>query len=151
MTIGACGFCSICNVEKSLKIRVGHRPSNPSKVVAINYSQTMKEMSWKSDTVCLQCNHVGYPVKKIRGHFAIELVLWLAFLVPGLIYTLWRLTTKYQACSVCGSPQLIPADSPRGRDLTDYQAPADSLTVRAGASLGRWIGRRIASRKQSVN
>jgi hypothetical protein len=52
---------------------------------------------------------------KQAGSFLIELVLWLAACVPGLIYSLWRLTTAKR----CGSCQgeLVPLESPRGRHL----------------------------------
>jgi len=33
-----------------------------------------------------------------KGHFALEFVLWLCFLVPGIIYSIWRLTTRRETC-----------------------------------------------------
>ncbi len=51
------------------------------------------------------------------GSIAIEIVLWLAFLIPGLIYSIWRLTTRRDACAACGSAELVPENSPRGREL----------------------------------
>ena len=67
---------------------------------------------------CKKCGNVG-PTKRImKGSFAMELVLWLFFLLPGLIYSIWRLTTSGQGCSVCGSDDVIPANAPLARKNT---------------------------------
>lgn len=65
--------------------------------------------------VCNNCFYAGKARKKTRGNILVEIVLWLTFIVPGIIYSLWRLTSKYYACPQCGSRDLIPADSPRGK------------------------------------
>ena len=44
-----------------------------------------------------------------------ELLLWLCGILPGLLYALWRLTTKDKICRVCGAPNLIPLGSPKAR------------------------------------
>jgi len=44
-------------------------------------------------------------------------MLWLAFLIPGLIYSIWRLTTRQPACAKCGATDVVPEDSPRGAEL----------------------------------
>ncbi len=62
--------------------------------------------------VCTTCGFYGIPRRITKGHFLIELVLWLAFIVPGLIYTIWRLTTKAWICPTCGGKTLIPEHSP---------------------------------------
>ena len=67
--------------------------------------------------LCTRCLEEGRPKTITRGSFAIEVVLWLCFLVPGLIYTIWRLTTKAAVCRACGSVDLVPADSERARRL----------------------------------
>lgn len=46
-----------------------------------------------------------------------ELFLFLLFIVPGLIYGVWRLTTKRKICPACGSVDLVPVNSPVGRKL----------------------------------
>lgn len=62
---------------------------------------------------CPNCGTTGAPVSVTRGSILIEIVLWLCFLVPGLIYSIWRLTTRYKACPSCSAPNMIPLDSPR--------------------------------------
>lgn len=82
--------------------------------------------------VCQQCGHIGPRVRITRGSFAGELALWivgltltitLLFLVLGIVilllafaYTIWRAASRYWACPKCQSPQIIPADTPKGRE-----------------------------------
>lgn len=54
-----------------------------------------------------------------KGSLVIEIILWLLMILPGAIYTVWRLTTKAPACRECGSRELIPPDSPRALKLSD--------------------------------
>lgn len=74
--------------------------------------------------VCKQCGHVGGGKMKTRGSLAIEIVLWLCFIIPGLIYSLWRHGSRYQGCAVCGSGDLIPVDSPYGKQIMAARQPA---------------------------
>jgi len=67
--------------------------------------------------ICKTCGSVGNPVRKTKGSFAIEIVLWLFLIIPGLIYSIWRLTTRHDACPVCGSPDVIPVNTPVGQSL----------------------------------
>lgn len=67
--------------------------------------------------VCATCGHHGPTRQRTRGSMAIELVLWLAFILPGLLYSLWRLSTRRQVCAACGAETLIPPDSPMARRL----------------------------------
>jgi hypothetical protein len=55
------------------------------------------------EKICSNCGYLGKPKKIVRGAFLIELILWLCFLVPGFIYTVWRLTSQYDVCPKCGS------------------------------------------------
>jgi proteolipid membrane potential modulator len=70
-------------------------------------------------TICTQCGHCGPTKTHTKGSFLIELVLWICALLPGLIYSLWRLTTRQRVCRKCESSSLVPADTPRGRQLLE--------------------------------
>ena len=61
---------------------------------------------------CMTCGIDAKPKTVTKGSIAIELILWLCFLVPGLIYSIWRLTTRGAVCSGCGGTTLVPMDSP---------------------------------------
>ncbi|NJD69063.1 MAG: hypothetical protein C3F12_04265 [Candidatus Methylomirabilota bacterium] len=68
--------------------------------------------------ICTACGaQTDTPQTKTRGLFAIEIVLWLALVIPGLLYSLWRQTTRQTVCPTCGSATLILANSPDGRKL----------------------------------
>lgn len=68
-------------------------------------------------SVCIDCGHLGDPVTKTRGSILIEIALWLCLIIPGLIYTLWRLTSRYKVCPGCKRESMIPASAPRSRKL----------------------------------
>jgi RNA polymerase subunit RPABC4/transcription elongation factor Spt4 len=61
---------------------------------------------------CTQCGTVANPKKHTKGSFLIEVFLWLLLIVPGLIYSLWRLTSKQKVCPACKSPSIVPVTSP---------------------------------------
>lgn len=75
--------------------------------------------------VCKACGQVGPALKKTPGSFLLELVLWLAFLLPGLLYSIWRHAARHEGCSACGSKDLIPSDTPMGRKLRAQFAALD--------------------------
>lgn len=43
-----------------------------------------------------------------------ELVCWMLLVLPGVFYSIWRLTTRSDVCPTCDSPELLPAQSPGG-------------------------------------
>ena len=61
---------------------------------------------------CTACGHEGECETKTRGSMAIEIVLWLCFIIPGLIYSLWRQGSRTPVCASRGSTALVPPDSP---------------------------------------
>lgn len=69
------------------------------------------------DLICSRCGTRGQTKTVTRGSFFIELILWLCFLIPGLIYSIWRLTTRHEACRSCGSIEMVPVNSPGGKAL----------------------------------
>jgi len=99
--------------------------------------------------ICKACGYHGEVQRVTKGSFAIELLLWLCFLIPGLLYSLWRLSSRYSGCPKCGSADVIPLDTPLGSKLlaeVDPQAHAVAFAPRPpqrGVAwvLGRWVGR----------
>lgn len=78
------------------------------------------------EMVCTSCHTKAQPKKLTPGSFLIELFLWLCFLVPGFVYSLWRISSKKDTCRECGSLDLVPPNSPRAKailgDLHEIQA-----------------------------
>lgn len=71
--------------------------------------------------ICAACGQVGGGQTKIKGNGLIELILWLCFLVPGIIYSIWRSSSRHKVCPSCGATNLIPVDSPIGKKLLSDQ------------------------------
>jgi len=67
--------------------------------------------------ICPNCGTTGLPKTFTKGSILMELCLWLLFLIPGLIYSLWRISSRYKGCRQCGATNLVPLDSPRGKQL----------------------------------
>lgn len=66
---------------------------------------------------CQNYGTVGKPKTVTRGSFLMEVFLWLLLIVPGAIYSLWRLTTKAKVCLRCGaSPCRRKLDAARERE-----------------------------------
>lgn len=72
--------------------------------------------------ICERCGTVGRPRKERQGSFAIELILWVFFCLPGLIYTIWRLSAHFITCRSCGGA-VVTIDSPRGQRLLNRYYP----------------------------
>lgn len=66
----------------------------------------------KGTHYCTQCGSVAYPKNYTKGSFGIEILLYLLMILPGILYTLWRLTSKYKGCPKCHAPNMIPVGSP---------------------------------------
>ena len=79
--------------------------------------------------LCLQCGSVGNTKRFMKGSVLTELFLWLFFLLPGLIYSIWRHSTVAQVCSKCGGPNVIPLDSPIARNLLASQPQTNNAGV----------------------
>jgi hypothetical protein len=71
----------------------------------------------EAEYICQSCGTIGKPTKSTKGSIFIEIILWLAFIVPGLIYSIWRLTTRQRVCRSCGSASVIPINTPMGQKL----------------------------------
>lgn len=82
--------------------------------------------------ICTSCHATGEPRSLTRGSIVIELVLWLLCLVPGLIYSVWRLSTRAKVCKTCSSPQLVPLNSPMGRQLTGQSGSYGHIGLHGG-------------------
>lgn len=70
-----------------------------------------------NNLICTLCGYTGSSKKKVKGNFLTEVILWLFFLIPGLIYSIWRLTSKQDVCPKCGNASMIPSDTPMGQKM----------------------------------
>lgn len=83
--------------------------------------------------ICTTCGYVGKSKRITKGSTFLELLLWIVsvilavvysgwFLLAGLLYSLWRIASRYHACPKCGGPNMIPTDSPVGQRLVNEQS-----------------------------
>jgi hypothetical protein len=79
-----------------------------------------------SDWYCPVCGTVARPRTVTKGNFGLEFFLWLLFIIPGLIYTLWRISNQSKGCPACKAI-MIPGNSPVAREaMAHRQVPAQS-------------------------
>jgi predicted RNA-binding Zn-ribbon protein involved in translation (DUF1610 family) len=107
----------------------------------------------KKEMVCTTCGSLVSPRSETPGSFWIELLLWAFFIVPGVIYSVWRLASVHKVCPKCGGKNLVPPDSPVGRKPTPEEQPTiDDLTkscpdcaesVKAAALVCRFCGHKF--------
>jgi hypothetical protein len=79
-----------------------------------------------AEMLCQNCGSFGGVRTHVKGSFWIEVVLWSCFVVPGVIYSMWRWITTERACPICGAPNMIPLESPRGWAASAAQARSAS-------------------------
>jgi hypothetical protein len=77
--------------------------------------------------LCTSCGCTGLAKTHTPGHFLIELLLWFFFFVPGLIYSIWRLSArKRNCCPHCGHHGMIGLHTPQALMLRQQQAQAQA-------------------------
>ena len=72
----------------------------------------------QSQMVCTRCGTIARPKRYTPGTFGMELLLFLFFIIPGLIYGIWRIAARKDVCAACLSDALVPIGSPAGRAMT---------------------------------
>jgi predicted RNA-binding Zn-ribbon protein involved in translation (DUF1610 family) len=59
--------------------------------------------------ICPNCGYEGKPKTKVEGAMFVEFLLLLFFIIPGLIYSAWRSSTKHYVCPKCGCKEINKA------------------------------------------
>lgn len=68
-------------------------------------------------SICTVCGRIGSEIKQQQGSCLIELVLYLFFILPGIIYSVWRFGSRdRRVCKYCNG-KTIPCSSPQGLHL----------------------------------
>jgi hypothetical protein len=63
--------------------------------------------------ICNNCYYQGQPKSITKGSILIEILLWILFFPIGIIYSVWRLSSRYSGCPQCGASEMMPANSPK--------------------------------------
>ena len=69
----------------------------------------------KDKFLCLDC-HSTFKKGLMRGSLLIEVILWLCYLIPGLIYSIWRHNAR-SVSPCCHSANYIPLISPKAQAI----------------------------------
>lgn len=88
---------------------------------------------------CTQC-HTHTNTAKMKGNGWIELVLYLFYILPGVIYSIWRRSGKPNGCPTCGHAALIPAGSGEPMPDTHVRCPDCAELVRREAKKCKHCG-----------
>lgn len=70
--------------------------------------------------ICATCQYVGRPTRELRGSGAVELVLLLFGVLPGLAYGIWRHRGPILLCPRCRQ-HVVPVEGPEGLALLASQ------------------------------
>jgi len=63
--------------------------------------------------VCMECGCQREPIDAKRGLLVIEIFMWLLYIIPGIIYSIWRRVRKQKVCSKCRTPSVVLTSSSR--------------------------------------
>lgn len=75
---------------------------------------------------CNSCkNYTPKALKKGNGW--IELVLYLFYLVPGIIYSIWRRSGQPNVCPVCKTAGLVPITAAKLQDGMPFSESRDEI------------------------
>jgi ssDNA-binding Zn-finger/Zn-ribbon topoisomerase 1 len=56
---------------------------------------------------CPNCKYEGNGKYIVKGSTFIEFILWCCFVIPGLIYSVWRLNNKKWICPQCDFEHVV--------------------------------------------
>jgi len=90
-------------------------------------------MITKDTKVCTACGSLTLGRNETPGSFLLEVILWCCAILPGLVYSLWRISSRRSTCPQCGGSQLVPINTPVGRRLAGVQATTEFLAPPAPA------------------
>ncbi|MFZ1545591.1 MAG: hypothetical protein WAT12_00580 [Candidatus Nitrotoga sp.] len=108
-----------------------------------------------SQGLCTACGYMGETKTITKGSIDTEIILWFCFLIPGVIYSIWRFRSQHEVCSVCDQATIISADSPAAQKIIrenrakevvapvpDFRPPSKTA-IKAGRVVGRFVNRFI--------
>jgi predicted RNA-binding Zn-ribbon protein involved in translation (DUF1610 family) len=98
-----------------------YRANATCDAVLIEQSKQAALMPKPVPYYCKNCGFIGPPETYRPGSVFLEVVLFLCFILPWIIYRAVRLSKKYDGCPKCGAPNMIPADSPMSPVAAQYR------------------------------
>ena len=71
----------------------------------------------RGEYICTYCGFKGRQIIVTQGSAIVELMLWLCFIIPGLIYSSWRLSSRERLCPGCQNNTMILLSTHLGQKL----------------------------------
>jgi hypothetical protein len=90
--------------------------SAPSVAKQMSDSALASPPQAASGFICESCGTLATPTTITKGSLGLEFLLWCFCLLPGMIYSAWRLSSRCRGCPSCGG-KMLKVDSPRGKLL----------------------------------
>lgn len=75
---------------------------------------------------CNSCQNYS-PTALMKGNGWIEFVLYFVYLVPGIIYSIWRRNGPPNVCPLCKAPGLVPAAAAKGQGTAQVGVARDEI------------------------
>ncbi|MBK8568553.1 MAG: hypothetical protein IPN81_00440 [Nitrosomonadales bacterium] len=106
-----------------------------------------------SQGLCISCGYVGRMETITKVSTDTETILWFCFLIPGLIYSIWRFHSRHEECPICDQATIIPADSSEAQKIIRKNRakqvaaaipefrPPSKPAIGVGRVVGRFVGR----------
>jgi Proteolipid membrane potential modulator len=76
--------------------------------------------------ICTRCHEVIEPKMTVKGSVVVNIWLFICGVLPGIIYAVWRWTSRTKRCPKCGSEDFVPIETPRGRALYNSLKKSES-------------------------
>ncbi len=67
--------------------------------------------------ICLECGCQRDPIRAKRGLLLIEIFMWLLYILPGVIYSIWRRVRSQEVCPNCLNPSIVLTSSSRAMGI----------------------------------
>lgn len=64
--------------------------------------------------ICRHCGYEGEAKRQKRGSRGVEVFLWSMFLIPGPLYSFWRMTGRSKECPNCDRIGFVKSSSDEG-------------------------------------
>ena len=103
------------------------------KIAKVKKSLKVVGIDFTKKYVCMDCGCQRDPINAKRGLLVIELFMWLLYIFPGVIYSIWRRVRKQQVCPNCRNPSVVLTSSSRAMGMLRLmRAFSGSLNASSG-------------------
>jgi hypothetical protein len=88
--------------------------------------------------MCTDCYRTSIPATVLQGSDVVEMLGWLCFGAPGLVYCWWRHSVRIKVCTDCGSGNLIREARAASQRRPAVAPSSGGESIRNRRGLVRW-------------